>query len=153
MPTVYRVAKARYPVFDGTGAYLEGGRWNSPGRPVVYGSTCLAGCLLEILVHAGRLQKVPGAHHCARAEIPDDLPVEVVDEARLPGWELEESSSARAYGDAWLAEGRTAVLSVPAAAARPLGRNLLLNPAHPDYPRIRVHAPAPISWDARLFRV
>jgi RES domain-containing protein len=153
MPTVYRVAKARYPVFDGTGAYLEGGRWNSPGRPVVYGSTCLAGCLLEILVHAGRLQKVPGAHHCARAEIPDGVAVETVDEAALRGWEAEESAAARAYGDAWLAEGRTAVLSVPAAASRPLGRNLLLNPLHPDYARIRAEPGVPISWDARLFRV
>ncbi len=153
MPAVYRVTKAKYPVFDGTGAYLEGGRWNSPGRPVVYGSTCLAGCLLETLVHAGRLQKLPGTHHCARAEIPDDVEVETLDESRLPGWEEPESASARAYGDAWLAGARSAVLSVPAAAARPFGRNLLLNPAHPDYVRIRFHAPEPISWDARLFRV
>jgi RES domain-containing protein len=153
MPPVYRITKARYPVFDGTGAYLEGGRWNSPGRPAVYGSTCLAGCLLEVLVHAGRMQRIPGAHHCARAEIPDDLAIEVVDEARLPGWDAADSSSARAYGDAWLAEGRSAVLSVPAAAARPLGRNLVLNSAHPDYGRIRPHPPEPLAWDARLFSV
>ncbi len=153
MPTVYRVAKATYPCFDGTGAYLAGGRWNSPGRPVVYASSCLAGCLLEILVHAGSLRRLPGAHHCARADVPDDLPVEVADEAGLPGWEAEDSRVARAYGDAWLAEARTAVLSVPSAAARPFGRNFLLNPAHPDYPRVHVEAPAPIAWDARLFRV
>jgi len=153
MPTVYRVTKAKYPVFDGTGAYLEGGRWNSPGRRVVYGSTCLAGCLLETLVHAGRLQKLPGTHHCARAEIPDDVEVVTLDESRLPGWDEPESPYARAYGDAWLTGARSAVLSVPAAAARPFGRNLLLNPTHPDYSRIRFHAPEPISWDARLFRV
>lgn len=153
MPAVYRVAKAKYPVFDGTGAYLAGGRWNSPGRPVVYGSTCLAGCLLEVLVHAGRMQKLPGAHHCARADVPDDLAVEAVDEARLPGWDATDSPAARAYGDAWLAEGRSAVLSVPAAASRPFGRNLLLNPLHPDYARIRPHPPEPVAWDARLFRV
>lgn len=153
MPAVYRVVKAKHPVFDGTGAYLQGGRWNSPGRPVVYGSTCLAGCLLEVLVHAGPLHRLPGAHHCAAAHLPDDLAIETVDEARLPGWELEDSSQARACGDAWLAEARTAALSVPAAAARPFGRNLLLNPAHPDYGRIRFDPPAPIAWDARLFRV
>lgn len=153
MPTVYRVAKARYPCFDGTGAYLVGGRWNSPGRPVVYASSCLAGCLLETLVHAGPLARLPGVHHCARAHLPDDLPVEVADEAGLPGWEAEDSAVARAYGDAWLAESRTAVLSVPSAAARPFGRNFLLNPAHPDYPRVRVEPPGPIAWDARLFRV
>lgn len=153
MAAVYRVTKAKYPVFDGTGAYLEGGRWNSPGRPVVYGSSCLAGCLLEVLVHAGRMHRIPGAHHCARAEVPDDLAVEVVDESRIPGWDAAESSAARAYGDAWLAAGRSAVLSVPAAASRPFGRNLLLNPLHPDFARVRLGAPEPIAWDARLFRV
>lgn len=153
MPFVYRITKAKHPVFDGTGAYLEGGRWNSPGRPVVYGSTCLAGSLLEALVHAGALRRLPGTHHCARAHVPEDLPIEVLDEARLPGWETEESAMARAYGDEWLLQGRSAVLSVPAAPARPYGRNLLLNPLHPDFARIRAEPPVPVAWDARLFRV
>ena len=153
MPIVYRVAKARRPVFDGTGAFLEGGRWNSTGRHVIYGSTCLAGSLLEVLAHAGRRQKLPGAHHCARAHIPDDLPVEVVDEAQLPGWDTDDSPVARAFGDEWLMMSRTAVLSVPVATARPHGRHLLLNPGHPGYARIRIEAAIPITWDARLFRV
>ncbi len=153
MPTVYRVAKTRHPVFDGTGAYLEGGRWNSPGRLVIYGSNCLAGSLLEVLVHAGRRERLPGTHHCARAFVPDEVQVEELDEAELPGWDAEDSAAARAYGDTWLAEARSAVLSVPAATARPYGRHLLLNPNHPDYPRIRIESPVPITWDARLFRV
>ena len=50
--TAYRVTKARYPVFDGTGAERMGGRWNSRGRPVVYCADSMAGSLVEILVHA-----------------------------------------------------------------------------------------------------
>ena len=30
----YRIGDARHPLFDGRGAMLEGGRWNSPGLPV-----------------------------------------------------------------------------------------------------------------------
>lgn len=153
MPTFYRIAKAKHPLFDGTGAFLFGGRWNSPGQHVIYGSPCLAGCLLEVLVHAGRRQKLPGAHLCVRAHIPEDLAIEVVDETALAGWDAEESPVARAYGDAWLGEGRSAVLLVPAAVARPYGRNLLINPHHPDHARIRIDDPVPITWDARLFRV
>lgn len=153
MPAFYRIAKARHPLLDGTGAFLFGGRWNSPGQQVIYGSTCLAGCLLEVLVHAGRRQKLPGEHQCVRAHIPEDLAIDVVDETELIGWDAEESPVARAYGDAWLSAGRSAVLSVPAAVARPYGRNLLLNPQHPDYARIRIDEPKPIVWDARLFRV
>ncbi len=153
MPSVYRVVKARHPVFDGTGASLMGGRWNSAGHAVIYGSASLAGSLLEILTHAGRRQKLPGVHHCARAYIPDDLPMEIVSEPDLPQWDAEDSVAARSYGDRWLGETRTAVLSVPATTARPFGRHLLLNPSHPDFARIRIEAPVPITWDARLFRV
>ncbi|CAN5496877.1 RES family NAD+ phosphorylase [soil metagenome] len=153
MPIAYRITKTRYPVFNGTGAYLVGGRWNSPGRAVIYSSTCLAGSLLEVLVHAGRRQKLPGPHHCARAVIPEEIPIAVLEETRLPGWDAEDSSVARAYGDEWLREARTTVLSVPAATARPYDRHLLLNPDHPDYARIRIEAPLPVTWDMRLFRV
>lgn len=154
MPAAYRVSKVTRSVFDGTGAYLIGGRWNSPGRRVIYASTCLAGSLIEILVHAGRRGKLPGHHHhCARAIIPDELEIEVVDESRLPAWDAADSGSARAFGDTWLAESRTAVLSVPAVTAQPHGRHLLLNPDHAGYSHIRFDVPLPISWDARLFRV
>lgn len=152
MPFVYRVTKAWRRVFDGNGAFLEGGRWNSPGRRVIYGSACLAGSLLELLVHAGARQKLPGKHHCARAEIPDDVPIEHVDETQFPGWDAIDSTVAREIGDDWFDTQRTAVLSVPAVTARPYGRHLLLNPAHPDFKRIRLEEPVPIEWDARLMR-
>jgi RES domain-containing protein len=64
-----------------------------------------------------------------------------------------DSAAAREYGNEWLGDGRTAVLSVPALTALPYGRHLVLNPVHPDYARIRIEDPVPIVWDARLFRV
>ncbi len=151
MPTIYRVCKARYPVFDGTGAARTGARWNSPGRPVVYASTCLAGSILEILAHAGRRLHLPGEHHGARAILPDDLPVERLESADLPGWAGDESAAARRYGDRWLAEARTAVLFAPSATAQPFGSNVLLNPEHAEFRRIVFEPPRPVVWDARLF--
>jgi RES domain-containing protein len=148
----YRVCKTRYPVFDGTGAATVGGRWNSPGRPLVYCADSFAGSLLEILVHANAPVALPGAHHCARAGITDAVAVETLDEADLPGWMDEDPRIARAHGDLWLAEQRTAVLSVPAVTARPYGRNLLLNPVHPDFPQVVLEPAVPVSWDPRLLR-
>jgi RES domain-containing protein len=145
-----RAAKRRFPVFDGEGARLLGGRWNSPGRPLVYASSCLAGALLEILVQANRMS-LPGPYHCAVAEIPDDVPHEVLEPEALPGWDsMPDSLAARLYGDRWLAEARTAVLVVPAATARPLQRHVLLNPRHPAYSRIALRPPTPVAWDVRL---
>jgi RES domain-containing protein len=147
---VYRISKVAYPVFDGMGAALEGGRWNSPGRAVVYGSEALSGSLLEILVHAGRLLKLPGRHHYARAFVPEDVAVEVVTGEEVAGWDEDPSPTAAAFGDRWYDERRTAILRVPAVSARPFGTHLLLNPTHPGFGRIRIEAPVPIEWDARL---
>jgi RES domain-containing protein len=150
MPTVYRLAKRRYPVYDGSGAALEGARWNSPGRVLIYTSEHYATAILEKLVHAGRTQ-LPGAHHAAAIEIPSDLPLEEFDPARAPGWEVDESQVAQQYGDAWLASGRTSVLVVPSLPGQPVERNFIINPAHPDATRIRVMPPFDVVWDGRLF--
>lgn len=152
MLIAYRVCKTRYPVFDGTGAQIAGGRWNSRGRPLIYCADSFAGALLEIIVHANAPVALPGAHHCARALVGDAIGIEVLQETDLPGWADEDAMVSRAFGDRWIDERRSAVLSVPAATARPYGRNLLLNPEHPDYPRIVLETAVDVVWDSRLFR-
>jgi RES domain-containing protein len=57
---------------------------------------------------------------------------------------------ARAFGDAWIRELRTAVLVVPSVVARREG-NVLINPRHPDFSGIVASVPEPVVWDARLF--
>ena len=150
MPTCYRLAKRRYPVFDGSGAALEGARWNSPGRALVYASEHYGTAVLEKLVHAGRTL-LPGPHHAAAIVIPDDLALEVLDPATLPGWDLEDSISARDYGDNWHRSLRTAVLVVPSLPGQPVERNFIINPAHRDAARILVGQPFDVVWDGRLF--
>lgn len=146
---VFRVCKSRYAVFDPEGARRQGGRWHSPGRSVLYCAECFPGSLLEILAHAVP-RRLPGAHHAARARIPSDLDIEVLDPASLPGWDAREPRVSRIYGDRWLAEARSAVLSVPAVSAKPFGRNILLSPAHRDFARIEQEDPLPVIWDTRV---
>lgn len=146
----WRTCKARHDPYDGTGAALEGGRWNSPGRPVVYLSDSFAGSILEILVHSSRPRTLPGAHHAVRVSIPDEL-VERLEAEQLPGWELPDSPAARAFGDEWLAGARSVALVVPAVPSRPVGRAVLVNPLHADAGRIVRGAPFAVPWDERLF--
>ena len=150
MPIVYRLAKRRYPVFDGTGAALEGARWNSPGRALIYASEHYSTTLLEKLVHAGRTA-LPGAHHAAAITIPDDLAIDTFQGDTVAGWELEDSAAARGYGDDWHASSRTAVLIVPSLPGQPIERNFIINPAHPDARRIEVGPSFDVMWDGRLF--
>jgi RES domain-containing protein len=62
-----------------------------------------------------------------------------------------DSPVALAIGDGWLKEQRTAALVVPAVPSRPIGRNVLINPEHPDVGKIAVSDAFIVPWDERLF--
>lgn len=146
----WRITKTRHAPFDGAGARRHGARWNPPGFAVIYASDSFAGALLEILVHAARPRTLPGPHHAIEITIPDPL-VEVAAPDTLGRWAGRDSSSARAFGEAWLREGRSAVLVVPSLPARPVGRSVLINPDHPGASRIVVSETFRVPWDERLF--
>ena len=147
---VWRISKARYDPWDATGARQHGGRWSSPGAAVLYTADTYAGALLELLVHQTEPRSLPGPHHAIQAAVPDEL-VATVTEADAPGWDQRDCAAARATGDRWLAEGRTAALVVPALPSRPIGCIVVINLAHPDAARIERSAPFAVPWDERLF--
>ena len=146
----WRTCKTRYDPYDGSGAAHWGGRWNSPGHPVLYTADSFAGSILEIIAHALRPRTLPGPHHAVRVEIPDDM-IEWLEGDRLDGWDARDAAEARAFGDRWLRESRSAALAVPSLPARPVGRLLLLNLAHGDARRLERGAPFAVPWDEQLF--
>ena len=149
---LFRIADTRHAVWSGKGAMLVGGRFNSPGRPVIYAALTFAGAMLEVLVHA-RIGKVPKTHGWVEATVPDDLLVERHTAEMLPaGWDATALQIARQFGDAWLTESRSALLVVPSVVTH-AEFNVLVNPMHPDAARIVVADPQPVVWDERLFLV
>jgi RES domain-containing protein len=143
----FRVCRARYARLDGESARLAGGRWNSPGHPVVYMAETVALAVLENLVHMSR-QDFPVGYVCISAILPDSIKVEAEKELRLQAGLA--GLGAQALGDWWLEAKTSAVLEV-ASAIVPLEHNYLLNPAHPDFAAIVVEPPALFHFDLRLF--
>jgi RES domain-containing protein len=146
----FRIADRRHPIFDPSGAFLFGGRWNSPRKRVLYAAQTYAGALLEILVHAN-LGVLPKTHSAIEIHIPDDLPREALAASALEGWAAEDLIASRSFGDRWIEERRSAVLLVPSVVLQGKEVNVLINPDHPDFARIRATAPEPVLWDPRLF--
>lgn len=147
---IFRIADRRHSVWSGTGAMLMGGRFNSPGRPVIYGALNFAGAMLEVLAHA-RIGKVPKRHVWVEAQVSEDVTIERVSVEDLPaGWDAPDAQVARRFGDQWIEEARSAILVVPSVVAR-AECNPVVNPAHPDAGRLMVSAPQPVVWDQRLF--
>jgi RES domain-containing protein len=151
--TAWRIVKGRHAptAFDGEGARLEGGRWNSPGTPVVYTSQSAALAALELLVHLGRASTLR-----TYVMIPctfDEALVVRLDSRRLPGnWRSYPAPpELQVIGDEWVREGDSAVLQVPSAVIA-TDSNYLLNPRHRDFKDIRVLSPQTFEFDPRLLK-
>ncbi len=144
----WRLARRAHSALDGEGARLQGGRWNSPGRPLVYSSSHLSLAALEALVHFD-VDQVPEDLRAFAIEIPDALAQEQVSTDKLPiGWTRQEFAT-RAFGDEWLAAMRTPVLIVPSAII-PEETNVLVSPAHPATRGVAVVASRRFVYDPRL---
>jgi|SRR5277367_457496 len=146
----FRIADGRFPIVDGTGARLTGGRWNSAGSPVIYAAETFAGAILEILVHAS-LFRLPRNYVYVELSIPDTIGSEMASSPDLPDWEFADQAVTRSIGDQWLLEKRSAILIVPSVVTQGIETNVLLNPLHPDFGKIGASQPAPVRWDSRLF--
>ena len=149
----WRLVKTRYSAnaFDGEGPRLYGGRWNSQGVRVAYGSESVALATLEVLAHLSTT-RVLGSYSLASIRFPEELIVSL-DPASLPAsWRTyPPPPEVQAVGDQWAAAGGSAVLRVPSVIV-PDSSNYLFNPEHPDFARMVVDPPAPYVWDPRALR-
>jgi RES domain-containing protein len=151
MPSAWRIVKTRFAqqAFDGEGARLYGGRWNSVGVRMVYTAGSVSLAVLEILVNLENTDVLPAYSLCA-VSFDDDL-VTTLDRSRLPAnWRDSPSPpELLAIGDAWIASGMSAVLEVPSAVVESES-NYLINPAHPDFAALVIERPQPFTLDPRL---
>jgi RES domain-containing protein len=137
----WRLCRAPFADLMGEGAHRYGGRWNRPGRPVIYAASSAALAVLEVRVH---LDLPPDL-------LPDDYLLLTID---LRDLAIEEVVALpvdpAVFGDAWLRERRSPVLQVPSLIV-PESPNLLLNPAHPDAERASIIARRRFIFDQRLW--
>lgn len=144
----YRIADSRHAPESGEGARLHGGRWNSPGRAVIYACETQTGAMLEKLVHTNG--RMPKHQVCVTLEAPDSMEITTLDAKKVAGWADADMIASRKAGDAWLEKQETAVLRVPSVVFD-VERNVLINPAHAEFKRIKVIGTEPVRWDDRLF--
>jgi RES domain-containing protein len=106
---------------------------------------------MEVLVHSN-LRAVPEYHGVIAIDIPNDLDFEQLSMETMTGWGGADFGPHRRFGDRWLQERRSAVLMVPSVVLQGREQNILINPAHPDFPLIQAGLVEPVFWDARLFQ-
>ncbi len=138
----WRLCRRPHADLSGEGARQFGGRWNSPGRPVVYLAEHPALAALELRVHLDLpFELIPADFVLMR--------VAVADGTISP--ETPASTATVEAGNAWLTGSQSAALRVPSVLA-PHSWNVLLNPRHPDAGQAEILNIEPFGFDPRLWR-
>lgn len=148
--TAYRIGdpNGKYPIFDATGSTINPGRWNTAASPMIYASEHYSTAMLERLVHGSG--QIPPNQHFIKITIPNGTTYEVLSPAAVPDWYVASCQPSRAYGEAWQQNKRSLILIVPSVVARE-ENNILINTAHPEFPKLTTSLHQPVWWDARLF--
>ena len=153
MISAWRIVKRKRAraAFTGEGARLYGGRWNSAGVSIVYTAESQSLAALEMVVHLDSSELLD-YYLVFKVGVEESL-VARVELADLPrNWRADPPSmKVREVGDAWATAGTSAVLQVPSAIL-PAEHNFLLNPRHPDFPRLVIGSPSAFRFDPRLAR-
>ncbi len=138
----WRVCRAAFADLSGAGARLHGGRWNSPGRALLYTAENPALAILEVRVHLDlEPELVPDDYVLIELAIPDAVPLTLLN---------EPPDDTRRWGDEWLARAETAIAKVPSFIA-PRSFNILINPAHRDAAAIMTVETRKFAFDMRLW--
>ena len=151
----YRIVAPRWvdDALSGEGARKFGGRWNSPGRAMVYlgGSRALAA--LEMLVHLTTPLSRAKVYKIVKVSIPSDLISDYPLGILPKNWrDHPPAQITQEIGDDWLKSNNSMnqlALRVPSTLI-PEESNILLNPLHPDFKKIKTHTPEDFCFDSRL---
>lgn len=137
--------------FDGEGARLYGGRWNSVGVPMVYASEHQSLAALEVRVHIDktRMRKL---YKSFAFHFDEDLR-ELFRVGGLPKDCQQEPPppSLQQLGDDWVKSNASVILAVPSVVI-PKELNYLINPKHPDFAKLKIEKPTDFLFDPRMFK-
>ena len=151
MALAWRIVQAHVAdrAFSGEGARRYGGRWNNKGIAVVYTSGSISLAILEVLVHIP-IYDILEEYVYIPVEFDQKISLSLkLDE--LPGnWQKDPSPRAnKKIGDAWVESQESVILRVPSAII-PTEKNYLVNPAHPDFSKLKIGEPVELEFDPRL---
>jgi len=153
MLTAWRIVKRKHgrTAFTDEGARLYGGLWNSVGSSMVYTAESQARAALEMVIHLGSSDLLD--HYVLFKIGIDESLVTILGPRELPrSWRSDPPLlKTREIGDSWTTADTSAVLQVPSAIL-PAEHNFLLDPHHPDFPKLLIGRATPFRFDPRLAR-
>ena len=138
---VWRIARSAHAasvedMLSGDGAARYGGRWNLKGVPAVYCSENSSLAALEVLVNLARPSTFP-SYRVLDLDVPDETIIAAP----------SSSGDTRRVGAELL---RTHLAIMAPSVVNPLERNVVINPAHPDFDKVLPGRIRPFAFDRGL---
>jgi RES domain-containing protein len=149
---VFRLTREKFARhLSGKGASIKGARWNSPGIELVYTAANRSLAMAEVAVHFS-LATIPDDYVMMTIYIPDDISLKKLRISDLPpNWNIFPFPAAtQVVGDRFALAGKYCVLQIPSSVTKG-DHNFLINPAHPDFSKIRILAREKFPFDKRIF--
>jgi RES domain-containing protein len=149
----FRLSKEIYaPTLSGKGAAIKGARWNSIGIEIIYTAINRSLAMAEVAVHFS-LATLPSDYMMVTIYIPDDISLLKLNVTDLPiGWNtFPHSSNTQIIGDQFIADNKYCVLQIPSAVTQG-DYNLLINPKHSDFKKIKIITIENFPFDKRIFK-
>ena len=144
----YRLATGKYSDdLSGTGSKLYGGRWNPVGIPMLYTSQYISLALLEVLARMSRYT-IPDSYSLISLEIPEESMAKLNISKLKKEW-AKDLLYTQGIGEDFIKENQFCCLQVPSAIVSQ-EHNLLLNPGHREFKRIKLIHTELLNIDKRL---
>ena len=150
---VFRLARKKYPIeLSGKGASISGARWNSKGTEIIYCAQNRALAMAEVLVHLS-LASLPSDFVMLTIHIPDAILLEILNVKILKtDWNVFPATfETPLLGDDFIRRNEACVFKVPSAVVKG-DFNLLINPYHADFHKIRITEKNDFPFDKRIFK-
>ena len=147
---LYRFAKDIYSHdISGAGSKKWGGRWNSPGLPVVYASFTISLSLLELLVYHSSYEEIK-VNRLMQIKVPDSSIHPLSASSLKANWQ-SDIDYCRFIGNEFLLNKKFLILKVPSAII-PDEFNVMINPSHPVFNKVSIVSAKIFGFDGRLFK-
>jgi len=149
----FRLSREKYAApLSGKGAAMKGARWNSVGVEMIYTASNRSLAMAEVAVHL-TLATVPKDYVMLTLYLPDHISLQKLTVADLPDdWNaFPHPNSTQAVGDKFISDNKYCVLQIPSAVTKG-DFNLLVNPYHSEFSKIKIIEMEKFPFDERIFK-
>lgn len=149
----FRLSRGKYAEpLSGKGAAMKGARWNSVGVELIYTASNRSLAMAEVAVHL-TLATLPKDYVMLTIYLPDDVSLQKLTAADLPDdWNaFPHPNSTQSVGDKFISDNKYCVLQIPSAVTQG-DFNLLVNPYHSEFSKIKIVEIEKFPFDERIFK-